>query len=360
MRVVSTTLAGGAVAGTIGEALASVVPYVDRCIVIDTGITDDALAVAKEVCGEKLVIRKWPWQNDFAKARNYAARAAHRYAGAHRSEWQIFVDTDERIEGAEHLRAQLEAAPADVSFFMVQHVSKTHMRERIFRLPVAGVWRGPTHEAYCDGGKYAVIEGVYTNERPKSPEQLEAKFRRDVAMLEPYVKSGAPGALDARWYYYLGDSYQNLREWDKAIAAHWRCADLSVWDEQGAWACYRAAVCLVEKGDFKGALNACMRGLTIHAGVAELAWYAGWICHQMNQPMNALAWANMARANGLFEGDGERFKRIGFKFLPALYEGPWDIIRWNLPGGNEQLAADQKWIAAYRKRTGWTPREDAP
>ena len=46
--LVSTTLTGNN-AAIIGEALASVVNWVDRCLVIDTGVTDDSLAIARAI-----------------------------------------------------------------------------------------------------------------------------------------------------------------------------------------------------------------------------------------------------------------------------------------------------------------------
>ncbi len=90
--IVSTTLTGSN-ADIIGDALASVLQQVDRCIVIDTGAKDDTIAVARRVAGDKLLLREFPWKNDFAAARNYALEAATE-AGA---TWAVTLDTDERL-----------------------------------------------------------------------------------------------------------------------------------------------------------------------------------------------------------------------------------------------------------------------
>ena len=36
----------------------------------------------------------------------------------------------------------------------------------------------------------------------------------------------------------------------------------------------------------------------------------------------------MAIANGLHEGHGAQFQRISFRLPTALYEGPYDVLRW--------------------------------
>ena len=90
--IVSTTLTGSN-ADIIGDALASVVAQVDRCLVIDTGAKDDTVAVARNVAGDKLVVRELAWPNDFAAARNFALDAATALGAT----WAITVDTDERL-----------------------------------------------------------------------------------------------------------------------------------------------------------------------------------------------------------------------------------------------------------------------
>ena len=90
--LVSTTLTGSN-ADIIGPALRSVVPYVDLCLVIDTGATDDTMGVAADVAGEKFRAATFTWCNDFAAARNFALQ----HAAALGATWAVTVDTDERI-----------------------------------------------------------------------------------------------------------------------------------------------------------------------------------------------------------------------------------------------------------------------
>lgn len=58
----------------VGDALRSVVDWVDFCILIDTGITDDTVEVARAISGDKLIVRQFAWCDDFSAARNFADR----------------------------------------------------------------------------------------------------------------------------------------------------------------------------------------------------------------------------------------------------------------------------------------------
>src|SRR5512139_1327654 len=140
--IVSTTLTGSN-ADVIGDALASVVAQVDRCIVIDTGAKDDTLEVARRVAGDKLLVREFPWKNDFAAARNFALDAA----GAAGAQWAVTVDTDERMvfDTGVDLREALAATSAKV--LLVGDSYGSYAKERIIRLPTTVRWAGPTHEA---------------------------------------------------------------------------------------------------------------------------------------------------------------------------------------------------------------------
>jgi hypothetical protein len=91
--IASVTLTNGG-ADALRDALLSVVGWVDACILLDTGITDNTVDVAQQVAGDKLLLQKLPWPGSFADARNAALDAAAA-AGA---QWAILLDTDERIQ----------------------------------------------------------------------------------------------------------------------------------------------------------------------------------------------------------------------------------------------------------------------
>jgi tetratricopeptide (TPR) repeat protein len=345
--IVSTTLTASN-AELIGEALASVVAHVDRCLVIDTGARDDTLEVARRVVGEKLLVRELPWRDDFAAARNFALDAAAEAGG----QWALTVDTDERLifEPGFDLRAALAASPARV--LHVRAEDGSYAKERILRLPASERWVGPTHEALGGqrAGESAVLEGVRFRELPKDEAALRRKLQRDVAILRRHVKRHAK---EPRWHYYLGASHHDLGEFAAAIDAYRACAALGGWPEEGAWACYRAAECCVQLERWKDAIELCAKGLAVRPATAELAWLAGFAAFKSKRYEDAIAWSNMAMVNGLHEGAGAAFPRVGFRHPPALYEGPYDVLRWTYQAlGRPDAAAEalQEFEAAKRAR----------
>ena len=89
-------------AACIERCLLSAKPHVDRMIVLDTGSTDDTVAIAK-ACGAQ--VHHFKWVDDFSAARNAALAAAN-------ADWNLVLDADEWIaSGAEELRSACTFGP---------------------------------------------------------------------------------------------------------------------------------------------------------------------------------------------------------------------------------------------------------
>jgi tetratricopeptide (TPR) repeat protein len=347
--IVSTTLTGSN-ADIIRDALASAVAHVDRCIVIDTGAKDDTLEVAREVAGDKLLVREFPWRNDFAAARNFALEAAAE-AGA---QWAVTLDTDERLIVAPDASLRERLARSKARVLLVAHADGSYAKERIIRLPAKVRWSGPTHEALLDqrAGESAVLPGVNFAELGKDAATMKRKFERDVEILRPHVQANPQ---DPRWHYYLGASLHDLRRHEEAIESFRACAALRGWAEEGAWACFRAAECYCDLKRWTEAVEMCAQGLAIRPATAELAWLAGWASFNAKRYEDAVAWSNMAVVNGCYDGAGQAFRRIGFRKVEALYEGPYEVLRWTFDRlGNDTGAkeAGREYAAAKKAREG--------
>jgi tetratricopeptide (TPR) repeat protein len=213
-------------------------------------------------------------------------------------------------------------------------------------------WNGPTHEV-LEGqqtGSSDELAGVRFRELPKDAAALKHKFERDVAILKKYTRQHAK---QPRWFYYLGASHQDLGEYAAAIDAYRTCAELGGWAEEGAWACYRAAECCCKLHRYGEAIHLCAAGLALRPATAELAWLAGFAAYKLGRHEDAIAWSHMAIANGLYEGRGAGFPRISFRYPTALYEGPYDVLRWAhkaLGHAAESADAEQKFERAKQAR----------
>lgn len=283
-------------------------------------------------------MRHFPWQDDFAAARNFALQAAHELG----ADWTVTLDTDERIDiGAVDVRGAL-ATTAAASLHVVQG-NGTYGKERFFRLPARGRYVGPTHEAFIregdgNGSGSETLGGVTFDELGKSVEQYRQKAERDIAILTRHT---AAHPDDPRWFYYLGDSYAGLERHEEAIAAFRACAARKGWDEEGAWAMYRAAECLIKLGRAEDAIEACATGMARHAGLAELPWLAAYASWQAGRPAQAAYWARQSIAMGHYAGAGASVPRIGFRHPPALWEGPFDVLRFALRALGDEAGADE-------------------
>lgn len=86
----------------IARCLESVAPWVDRMVVLDTGSTDDTVALARAAGAE---VHHFDWIDDFSAARNRALDLAD-------ADWNLVLDADEWIaEGGERLRRFCAGAP---------------------------------------------------------------------------------------------------------------------------------------------------------------------------------------------------------------------------------------------------------
>ncbi|MEB3231125.1 MAG: glycosyltransferase, partial [Leptolyngbyaceae bacterium] len=71
----------------LAACLASAQPFVDEMVLVDTGSTDETVAIAQQF---PTTIHHHPWENDFAVARNQALQYVT-------GEWVLVLDADERL-----------------------------------------------------------------------------------------------------------------------------------------------------------------------------------------------------------------------------------------------------------------------
>jgi len=329
----------------IGDALRSVLGHVDECMVIDTGITDRTLDIARDVAGDKLIVRNFPWTGSAADARNFALQCATELG----AKWALTLDVDERL----HLGP--EVSP-DSDVLLVPHESGSYTKERFIRLPTKGRWIGPCHECFVlpPGATKTTLRNSTFSELPKTPEQNRAKFERVIKSLTKYAREHPH---DPRWFYYLGDAYAFLGKDFEAISAFDACSKLQGWNEESAWACYRHALIQFNRAIYSECIEQCAIGLSRHAGFAELAWLAGFAAYHRGDMDQAIYWSKLAIANGEYT-NGPDLSRIGFKEPSALYEAPLNVLRFayrSLGKSDEADRAEAHFILAKQRKEALYP-----
>jgi hypothetical protein len=314
-RIVSWTLVGLGHERAALDALASVERLVDDSIVIDTSPLE-----MTSLRGSNVV--RWPWRNDFGAARN----AGLDFAAEAGADWGCMVDADEWVTCPDPVavRAFLAELSPTVAVVLVHATDGSHTRERLFRLPSRYRFMGRTHECYApntDAEQAFMPQELLTwDETPKTPEQLQAKFTRDVEMLKADI---IDNPKDGRAHYYLGSSLQGLGRHEEAVDAFRECiAHDSL--ELGAWACFRAAESLLELERYDRALDAAIAGMARDAGIAELPWIAAIASLRVGRLEQARCWACLAEVHG--KGSEAERRRVGFRVPKGLTFGPKEVL----------------------------------
>lgn len=200
----------------IGRCLTSLAPHVDRLFCLDTGSTDDTIAIAK---AHGATVAQMVWPDDFSKARNQALALAD-------ADWNLIVDADEWIaQGGEHIRAFCKGKPRlgrvcvlsdDDAAGMLQDGAMPKSRSWITRILPRGVrFAGRVHEQAVSNLPREKLD-VHIGHDGYLAAHMVTKQGRNRALLLAEL-AARPG--DAYLQFQLGRDAEGAR--DHAEACHW-------------------------------------------------------------------------------------------------------------------------------------------
>lgn len=207
----------------IARCIKSYREAVDEVIVVDTGSTDQTVAIAKSL-GAKVFY--FQWIDDFSAAKNYAISKA-------KGDWIVFLDADEYFANGtgSNLRAylkKLDKGFGSVACRMlnIDEVSEKIITEivhvRIFKNDKQLRYVNPIHEALNYRGKGGNLQAHLADRRELiiyhtgySTNISKEKARRNLALLLKQVDGDT--VTKPEYYYYIADTYFSLDKWDKAI-----------------------------------------------------------------------------------------------------------------------------------------------
>jgi len=207
------------------RCLASVRELCDQIVVVDTGSTDDTVAVAQSF-GATVLHR--PWDGDFSAARNLGLDAID-------ADWILYIDADEEVRNADVAAVRHTLASAEgVAGFLVKfatHVGWTPFWEhRIWRHRDDVRFRGVIHETTVPDLRRIVRDENQRFERIDLFMQhygyegdQRVKNERNLPMLLEQVKN-APRRVYL--WNHLGRVYDGLGRPDEAEDAFQRGLDI--------------------------------------------------------------------------------------------------------------------------------------
>lgn len=211
-------------AKNLAKSIKSLKNQVNEIVVVDTGSTDNTIAVARKL-GAK--VYSFLWQDDFSKARNFALSKA-------KGDWLILLDADEYFtdETAGNIRQVIrQAQQADALLVQLVNydVDKARMQEYFYQLRIVrnqqGIhYEGKIHEELklSEGKsmKFLMIppEALKIYHTGYSNSVTREKVERNLRILQQAVADGQSEAELAR---YFCDCYLVLGDMEKCIHYGW-------------------------------------------------------------------------------------------------------------------------------------------
>ncbi len=211
-------------AKNLAKSIKSLKSQVNEIVVVDTGSTDNTIAVARKL-GAK--VYSFPWQDDFSKARNFALSKA-------KGDWLVLLDADEYFTAktAGNIRQvirQAQQADAFLVRLVNYNVDKAEVQDYFYQLRIVRNQQGLHYEGKIHE-ELMLSDGRSMNFRRVSPETLEIyhtgysnsvtrqKVERNLSILQQAVADGQSEAELAR---YFCDCYLGLGDMEKCTYYGW-------------------------------------------------------------------------------------------------------------------------------------------
>lgn len=215
----------------IERALASVAPFIDSWVILDTGSTDDT----KTKIIEFFKVHQIPGVifddefKDWSQARNSAMEKARRMRFVYNPDYMLLMDADMELKVRNKSTFFGHMDGADCYTMYQRGGSTKYTNARLVKATAKGLYRGVTHE-YLDvtvGGN--IPEDVAYFDDHADGANRDGKYARDIRLLRKDLKTD-PDNL--RTWYYLGQSYLNAGNLVGAAKWFGKRADAGGWDEE--------------------------------------------------------------------------------------------------------------------------------
>jgi len=288
------------------------------------------------------------WSDSLSKAHNAALITAGMEAGA---TWALIMEDSEELEisgNPDQVKLSIQDSSYDVLHCYDKH-NMPYTKPRFFQLPATGAFSGPAHSLYITSNssppsKDQVLQGVSFLLQPDADQQV--LWEQDLHLMLRYNETAS---LDARGCLHLGDTYEQLKRFDEAVASYSQSAMLSSDFELAAWALYRQAS-LSRKGNVEDAIQHSTepamdprvqllgQAMVQYPTMAELPWLASYYAFWQRRYGDAVRLAELAVQLGCYKGYCSARDRRQYVDLRAQYEAPYDVLRY----AYKQLGLQQK------------------
>lgn len=271
-------------AHVIERCLASMLPLIDTWCIVDTGSTDGTQEKITNFFKSlgiegKLVQSTW---KGFGASRSEALEEARPFG-----DYTIMIDADEIMEydanfDPDKFREGLTADRYNVWAF---YGGTRYHRPQLTSNKLRFYYRGVLHEYVdchdeCktqDFAKGILNRPIQDGARSQHPE----KYAKDAETFEEALKGNVDEKDLHRYHFYLAQSYRDSQQWEKALAAYTKRADMGGWNEEVFYS-------LFQIGRIKEILNhpiddiikIYFQAYQVNPWRAETLWAASLLCRK--------------------------------------------------------------------------------
>ena len=245
----------------IEECLKSMLPYIDRYDITDTGSTDGTPELIKKFMDEhgvegEVYLSDWKGFGDSPKGIGSRTESLRNCDG--KADFAWVIDADDYVDG--DFRFPPNMKQYDVWSLKIQRGDFTWWRNQIFKTGIGWHYTGILHEyADCDKKPFTQerINGNYHIEaRTLGARNVditpEEKYSKDAEMLLDALTNEESPFYDPenhRYWFYLAQSYFDSQQVDNAMEAYQKRAEMGGWEEEVYYSLFRVAICSVLKED---------------------------------------------------------------------------------------------------------------
>ncbi len=278
-------------AEVLGRCLNSIADLVDEIIIVDTGSTDETKAVAALY---EAKIYDFPWQEDFAAARNFAVSQAV-------GDYWMWLDADDVIEGEnrEKLRKILKDPDADVvylpyflSFSEDGKPQVISVRERVFRRSSNFRFEGAVHEVVSPHGTIRYGDAGISHRKLKASDP-----DRNLRIYQHKLMRGE--VFSPREQYYYGRELYDHGAYRAALPIlDDFLEEETIWSADAVGACLLCGNCYKKLEQPEKALNSLFRSFHYDVPWPEVCCDIGKILLEQGQYSIAAFWYQLAIEQG--------------------------------------------------------------
>jgi glycosyltransferase involved in cell wall biosynthesis/cytochrome c-type biogenesis protein CcmH/NrfG len=246
----------------LDQCLASVKPYVDEIVIVDTGSTDSTVEIARKYTDH---VFSHPWEGSFSKARNQAIA----YASC---DWIFIIDADEElVEGSGEKLREAVGNAGEADAILVNTISSysngtkraRHNSERLFRNNGMIHYEGIVHNRVegarsVKSSRIEIMHYGYDVAEKKAHE----KFLRTSELLKKQIEENPDNPMP---HHYLGTSYLSRGMNEEAARESVTAIELAEKNNDQhplyIWTYHNAAIAFFRLGNLDKAKNLSLRGI---------------------------------------------------------------------------------------------------